>query len=168
MRRTALCTAIVILLHLTGAGVLAGAISVKKALRLKGSPEATWSLLADYCSIQEWHPGIARCEIVKGTPNQPGAVRQLNLPNGARVIEELTGYDAKKRSYSYKILEGPPDLVNYNATLAVVAGPGGGSIIEWQGTFDAAAGADAAAARARIEGLYDAGLARLKELAAAQ
>jgi mxaD protein len=166
MRRAAVCAAIVFPLTLTGADAAAGEIKVKKTLALTGSPDATWSLLADYCSIQQWLPPVAKCEIVKGTTNQPGAVRLLTLQDGGRVVEELTSYDAKKRSYSYKMLEGP--LVDYNATLAVLPGPSGGSIVDWQSSFDPAAGGDPAAARARIEGLYDVGLARVKELSGAQ
>ena len=168
MRRAAFCAVIAFRLGLSGDAAFAGDISVKKTLNLTGSPEATWSLLADYCSIQKWLPGVTKCEIVKGTANTPGAVRVLTLQDSSRVVEELTSYDGKKRSYSYKMLEGPPALANYEATLAVGPGPGGGSIIDWRSTFDAGAGTEPAAARTRIEGLYDAGLGRLKELAAAK
>jgi hypothetical protein len=155
-----------VVLSLVGVGALAGDLSVKKTLSLAGSPDATWSLLADYCAIEKWHPAIAKCQITIGTTNRPGAVRVLTLRDGASVSEELTRYDAKKRSYSYKILESPLPIASYAATLAVIAGPGGGSIVEWSSTFNAAPGADEAAARSVVEGIYDAGLGSLKAMGA--
>jgi mxaD protein len=168
MRRADLFPVAAFLLALIGGGASAGEQSVKKTLSLPGSPAATWAVIADYCAIQKWHPAIATCEIIKGTANQLGAVRLLTLQDGGKVSEELVGYDAKKRSYTYKILESPLPISGYTATIAVGPGSSGGSVIDWHSTFDAAPGTDPAAARATIEGIYDAGLARLKEMGAAK
>jgi mxaD protein len=166
---TRLAAALACGLVLAAETVSAGDLSVKRTLSLAASPEATWSIIADYCALEKWHPAIAKCEIVKGSSNQLGAVRALTLRDGgARVTEELTAYDAKKRTYSYKILEAPLPITSYVATLAVVAGAGGGSVVEWSSTFQAGPGADDAAARSIIEGIYDAGLASLKAMAAGQ
>jgi len=154
---------------LVGAGALASDLSVKKTLTLPGSPEATWSVIADYCGIEKWHPAIAKCQIAAGTANRPGAVRVLTLRDGGALVrEELTNHDPKKRSYSYKILEGPLPIESYAATITVNPGTGGGSVVEWSSTFKGAPGADEAAARAVIEGIYDAGLASLKAMTAAK
>lgn len=169
MRRTVVRLPVAaVVLSAVGAVAQAGDLSVKKTLSLPSSPGATWSMIADYCAIEKWHPAIAKCQISTGTTNRPGAVRMLTLRDGASVSEELTSYDAKKRSYSYKILESPLPIASYAATLTIVAGPGGGSIVEWSSTFKAAPGAEDAAARSVVEGIYDAGLANLKTMAAAQ
>jgi len=154
---------------LVAAGAVAPDLSVKRTLTLPGSPEATWSVIADYCGVPKWSPAIAKCEITAGTANRPGAVRVLTLKDGGALIrEELTSYDSKKRSYSYKILESPLPIASYAATLAVSPGTAGGSVVEWSSTFQAAPGADDAAARAVVEGIYDAGLASLKAATAAK
>jgi mxaD protein len=169
MRNTVLSISVAaVALGAVGAAASAGDLSVKKTITLAASPEATWSIIGDYCSIEKWHPGIAKCQIVTGTANRPGAVRVLTLRDGGSVREELTGYDAKKHSYSYTILESPLPVASYASTLAVVAGPGGGSTVEWSGTFKAAPGADDATARSVMEGVYDAGLANLKTMTAAK
>jgi hypothetical protein len=147
---------------------LASDLSVKQTLSRPGSPEATWSMIADYCAIEKWHPVVAKCQVSSGTTNRPGAVRTLTLRDGASVTEELTSYDAKKRSYSYRILQSPLPITSYAATLTIVAGPGGGSVVDWSSTFKAAPGTEDAAARSVVEGIYDAGLASLKTMAAAQ
>jgi mxaD protein len=169
MRRTVLCPSVAVLvLSVVGGEARAGDLSVKKTLSLPGSPDATWSLIADYCAIEKWHPAIAKCQIAAGTANRPGAVRVLTLRDGASVREELTSHDVKKRSFSYKILEGPLPVESYAATMTVLPGPGGGSVLEWSSTFKAAPGAEDAAARSVVEGIYDAGLAGLKTMATAK
>lgn len=145
-------------------GVVAGAadLSLKKTVNLKASPEATWSLIGDYCAIEKWHPAVAKCEIVSGAENRAGSVRVLTLGNGATIREELVKHDAKGRTYSYKILESPLPVVSYVATITVLPGSAGGSVVEWKSTFKAASGTDDATASTTIEGIYDAGLTNLQ------
>jgi hypothetical protein len=70
--------------------------------------------------------------------------------------------DAPRRTYSYKILRSALPVVSYAATIAVLAGPTGGSVVEWTSTFKAAPGTDDAIGRTAMEEIYDAGLANLK------
>lgn len=154
---------VAILLVLTlSSPVQAQALDVMKTQALAGSPAATWGILADYCGIADWHPVVASCEIVLGTNNMVGAVRVLTTGDGAVIREELTAYDPQARTYSYRILESPLPVASYSATITVLAGSNGGSVVEWKSTFDAAPGADAATARAAIEGIYDAGFESLR------
>jgi mxaD protein len=163
MRQWILCLlAGTISLTMPAVVVVAGDLSVSKTVNLKGSPEATWSLIGDYCAIQDWHPAIAKCEIVSGTNNRAGAMRVLTLGDGATIREELIKHDARARTYSYKILESPLPVVSYTATITVFAGSNGGSVVEWKSTFKAGPNTDDATARTTIEGIYDAGLANLQ------
>jgi mxaD protein len=163
MRREMLCLlAGTIVLNLSGAVAVAADISLKKTVSLKGSPAATWALIGDYCAIEKWHPAITKCEIVSGADNRAGAVRVLTLGNGGKVREELVKHDAKARTYTYKILEGPLPVVSYVSTITVLPGSAGGSVVEWKSTFKAAPGSDDATARTTMEGVYDAGLANLQ------
>jgi len=108
MRRKSLCLFVgTISLSLPAVVAVAADLDVKKNVDLKGSPEATWSLIGDYCAIQRWHPAVAKCDIVSGTNNRAGAVRILTLGTGATFREELVKHDAKAHTYSYKILESP-------------------------------------------------------------
>jgi mxaD protein len=143
------------------AAVAGGAdLSIKKTVNLKGSPEATWSLIGDYCAIEKWHPAVAKCQIASGANNQAGAVRVLTLRDGATIREELVQHDPRVRTYTYKILDSPLPVVSYAATITVLPGSTGGSVVEWKSTFKAAPGTDDATARTTIEGIYDAGLGR--------
>jgi mxaD protein len=145
-----------------GATAAAAELSVKKSVTLKGSPEATWSLMGDYCAIAKWDPGVTNCEITRGTNNRPGAVRTLTLEDGTTMTEELVKHDAKLRTYTYRILESALPVQSYLSTITVLPGSAGGSVVEWTGTFKAAPGTEDAAARSMIEEIYAAGLASLQ------
>jgi len=163
MKRRILCLFVgTISLSLPPVVAVAADLNVKKTVNLKGSPEVTWSLIGDYCAIQRWHPAVAKCELVSGTNNRAGAVRLLTLGTGATLREELVKHDAKARTYSYTILESPLSVASYTATITILPGSSGGSVVEWKSTFKAATGTDAATARTTIEGIYDAGLTSLQ------
>lgn len=163
MRREMLCLLVgTIVLNLSAAVAGAADLSLRRAVNLKGSPEETWSLIGDYCAIEKWHPAVAKCEIVSGANNRAGSVRVLTLGDGAELREELLKHDAKARTYSYEILESPLPVVSYVATITVLPGSTGGSVVEWKSTFKAAPGTADATARTAIEGIYDAGLTNLR------
>jgi len=143
-------------------------IEVTKTVNLKGSPDATWSMIGDYCAIEKWHPAIAKCEIVSGGNNRAGSIRVLTLGNGGKIREELVKHDAKARTYTYKILESPLPVASYTSTIKVLAGSAGGSVVEWSGSFKAAPTSDDATARKTMEGVYEAGLANLQTKEAAK
>ena len=70
-------------------------------------------------------------------------------------------YSDEGMSYTYVIVDSPLPVADYVSTLAVM-GSGGGSMITWSGEF-AAEGAPDAKAVEVISGIYQAGLAALKE-----
>ena len=158
MRRSVLASVAVLLAALPCA---AADLSATKSVALAASPDAIWSSIGGFCSIQKWHPAIDKCEITSGTDNHVGAIRLLTLKDGAQISEELTAYDAKARRYSYKILKSPLPVSGYSSTLSVSKGTGTGTAVEWKGTFKAAGVEDAAAVKT-ILGIYEAGLQNLK------
>jgi mxaD protein len=162
MRRGLLCLlAGMIVVGLSGTVAGAAEITAKKSVNLKESPDAAWSVIGDFCALDKWHPAVAKCEIVAGGSNKVGTVRVLTLGNGGKIREELVKHDPKLRSYTYKILESPLPVASYESTISVLAGSGGGSVVEWKGTFKAATGTDDATARTTMEGIYEAGLNNL-------
>jgi hypothetical protein len=137
---------------------------VCRELRLATSAERVWRLVGDFCPTRQWNADIVSCRIASGSNNERGAVRELTVRNGATVRERLVGRDSAARSFSYVIDQSPLPVENYYATLSV-SDANGGSVVRWKCTFEAAPGADIAAARAIIEGIYDVGLKSLRALA---
>ena len=134
------------------------ALEVRESVEVPVPPEKVWQLIGPFCSIQDWYPAAGRC-----TPSKQdgAALRTLTTADGARVIDKRVQYSDEGMSYSYRMVDGPLPVANYEATLAVMDAKGG-SVITWSGEFSAK-GADDAAATNAIASLYRAGLAALKE-----
>lgn len=138
------------------------AVEVSKSVEVAAKPDAVWKMIGSFCDIQTWHPAATKCEL----KDEGGkSVRTITLPDGAALVEEQTARDDDKMSYSYTILDGPLPVANYQSTISV-SGSGDGSTISWSGTFEAKGASDEKASEV-IGGIYDAGLASLKDKAGA-
>ena len=134
------------------------ALEVRQSVEVAASPEQVWQAIGGFCSIAEWHPAVSRC----AASEQNGAtLRTLTTADGAVLVERRVQHSEEGMSYSYQIVESPLPVAGYEATLAVMDSAGG-SMITWSGEF-AAKGAADAEALAVIEGIYQSGLAALKE-----
>ena len=78
---------------------------VEQEITIKAPAAKVWGLIADFCSIEKWHPGVAKCEGTGG--NTVGAVRTLHVgkADGPVIVEELLMHDPAKMSYKYKITQ---------------------------------------------------------------
>lgn len=137
------------------------AIEVDKTVDSPAQPDAVWATIGDFCGIESWHPAATKCvsSEVDGTLR-----RTLTLPDGAELVEDLVSRDDAAMTYTYRIVEGPLPVANYESTIAV-APQGEGSRISWSGTFDADGATDAEASDI-IGGIYDAGLKGIADAAA--
>ena len=82
------------------------------------------------------------------------------LKGGGEVYEKETAWNDASRTYSYSIESSPLPVANYTAAISV-APKSSGSAIVWTAHFDAKGASDEKAAAA-IGGIFDAGLASLK------
>jgi len=157
-----------------GATALADApktLKVVKTATLQAPVDKVWNAIKDFDSLNKWHPGFAKDEIVKGENNKPGAVRKLTVKDGPSFTEELLAFDAATHSYRYRIIESPLPLRNYVSHISVKPGAKGGSLVTWSGTFKRKSTSDTPpeaenddAAVKLITGVYEGGLANLKKM----
>ena len=119
----------------------------KRSRRLDRSADELWSRVGGWGTIHEWHPAISATKV-------EGTRRTLTLGDGGVILETLL--EQGERSYSYRFDESPLPVKDYRATIRVRA-DGGGSLVEWEGTFEPAGISDAQAVEL-IEGIYQAGL----------
>ncbi len=142
---------------------------------VKAPAAKVWALIADFCSIEKWHPGVARCEGTGG--NSVGAVRKLHVGkvDGPVIVEQLMIHDPEKRMYKYKITETDVSVLpvaTYASFLSVADHGDGTSKVTWKGAFYRSWGKfnppadqnDEAAVKA-VTGTYQAGLDNIKKLA---
>jgi hypothetical protein len=149
----------ILLLLATGlAARPAEALEVRQSVEVAAPPAEVWQAISDFCAIADWHPVVGQC----AESEQDGvAMRTLTTVDGAVLLERRVQYSEEGMSYTYEIVESPLPVADYVSTLAVMDSTGG-SMITWSGEF-AAAGAPDAQAIEVISGIYQAGLAALKE-----
>ncbi|MFK8250795.1 SRPBCC family protein [Ancylobacter terrae] len=136
------------------------AIEVTRSVEVAAPPAKTWATIGAFCQIGSWHPALEKCDL-----SQKGGatIRTLHLKGGGTIVEEQTARDDKTMSYGYKILESPLPVADYMSTISVKP-HGTGSTITWTGHFKAKGAPDAKAAEV-ITGIYDSGLASLRDAA---
>lgn len=149
---------------------------VEEQIEISAPAEKVWAIIQDFCSISNWHPSVKSCENAGG--NAPDALRTVTLDNGERINEKLVKYDAAGMSYSY-MLTGPNlkalPINTLGSSIAVKPSDNGGTIVAWKGAFYRGYPGnnpppelnDEAGIRA-VTGLFQAGLAKIKELAEQQ
>jgi mxaD protein len=137
-----------------GAAQADGSLSVSREVEVDAAPATVWKLVGNFNHLDVWHPAVV-------SSTQEGAIRTLTLAGGGgTIVERRTAHSDAKMSYSYVILSSPLPVQHYASTLTVKPGATGKSMVSWTGSFDAK-GAPDDKAKEVIQGVYDAGLARV-------
>jgi hypothetical protein len=148
---------------------------VTESVTVAAAASKVWSIVADFCSIETWHPGVVACAGSGG--NAPGATRVLTIgePGGPQIEEELLKYDADKMSYKYKITRTANEVLpvtTYSSFVTVKDNGDGSSTVEWRGGFyrgypnnNPPPELNDEAAVNAVTGTYRAGLAEIKKIA---
>ncbi|MBY6242597.1 SRPBCC family protein [Methylosinus sp. Sm6] len=143
---------------------------VTETIEIAAPAEKIWAVIGNFQDLS-WLPVVAKTE---GTgDNEPNkATRHITLKNGGEIDELLTKYDAKDFSQAYRIEKVDVKVLpvnNYSSTLTVKP-QGDKSVVEWKGAFyrgypnnDPPPELSDEAALKAITGLYQSGLAALKE-----
>lgn len=137
--------------------------------RLAAPPAEVWSVIGDFQDMS-WHPAVHDTTGRGGTDADATRLLVLGDANGPTIAEQLDTHDPEDMRYAYRITEVSPDVLpvtDYASQLSVTPRDGGGSTVEWRGTFLRADpeenGRDDAAAIAAVEGVYKAGLDALED-----
>jgi mxaD protein len=147
-------------------------LRVVETVEIKAPAAKVWATIKDFDSLNTWHPGFAKDEIIKGTNDKVGAVRQLTVKDGPTFTEQLLAYTPKSHSFKYKIIDPSPlPIIGYSSTVSVKAGTGGVTVVTWSGWFkrkNAAenppdAESDAGVTKF-VTGVYRGGLDNLKKM----
>lgn len=147
-------------------------LELNRQMEMAAPADRVWELASDFGGIGQWVAVIATVKIVKGGNNAPGTARHIVIQGGGAIDEELLAWDASQRHYRYRIIESVLPVSEYTADFRVDASGADRCTVTWSGRFkrkdtgpNPGARADDAAARKAIAGVYDGGLAGLKQLA---
>lgn len=153
-----------VLMGIGSLSVAAEHLFVMKSVEVGQPADVVWRKVADFGDLGAWHPAVAKTALVAGHNNQPGAQRLLTLQDGGTIHETLTAYDAKAKSYTYKIDGGVLPVNGYVSSVSVHENGAGKSVVVWQSEFLPKAPADEKTASETIKGVYDAGLNQLQKI----
>ena len=127
---------------------------VAESVDLNASPDRVWALIGQFSG--NWHPLIAS---IRQVGTGIGALREIELIDGKRIIERLDATDDANRSYRYSNISGIP-ASDYSGKLEVKA-TGGRTVVEWRAQF-LADGQGTLAVRTIVSTLFKTGLESLK------
>ncbi len=135
--------------------------SVSVSDRISASASRVWGVVRGFNDLPNWLPPIAASEV---DGEGIGSVRILTLADGgATLTERLDAHDDAGRSYTYSIIESPLPFTGYQATIRVADDGADACTIDWSSTFEPS-GAPEAEVVGLIEGLYRAGIDKVKEI----
>jgi len=145
---------------------------VAAMIEINAKPDKVWNIVKDFDGLHHWHPAFSATPLIKGRNGKRGAVRELAIKDGPKVLEELVAYEDARMAYTYAIVDSPLPLDHYQSSMAVHANGSGGTTVSWIGTFTRKDPRDNpdpkssdSAAVDLIVGAYQAGLDTVKKMA---
>ncbi len=143
---------------LAAATMTASAASLDKSIDVKAPASKVWAMIGPFCSIDKWHPAIAKCTEEHG-------VRTLSVKGGGTFVEKRTKDEPSKMEYSYMIEKSPLPITGYKSTIKVTKTGADESKVEWSSTYTPDKGKEDAADQA-LTGIYQSGLDNIQKMAA--
>lgn len=144
-------------------------LEVTQQATINASADSVWAICREFGGADRWIDVVEKVTITRGGDNAPGTVRRLDLNGGGTVEEELLALDDAKHALRYRIVGGVLPVSDYESELRVQGGNGSATVV-WSGRFkrqdqgpQPAEGADDATAKGAITGVYEMGLAGLKQ-----
>lgn len=146
-------------------------LKVVQSVEIKAPVDKVWATIKDFDSLNKWHPGFAKDEIVSGGDNKIGTVRRLTIKDGPSFTEQLLALDGAKHTMRYKIVESPLPITHYVSRISLHAQANGTTKVVWAGNFKRKNPADSppeaesdAGATKLVTGVYRGGLDNLKKM----
>jgi hypothetical protein len=135
------------------------AATLSRSVDVNGTLSAVWAMIGPFCAIRDWLPPVGTCTENGAVPPQ----RTLVTKDGkATFVETQTARSDAEHSYSYTFKSSPLPVTNYTSTIKVLPKSEGVSTVIWSSTYVPDPGKEQAALEA-LTGIYEAGLATIKE-----
>ena len=115
-----------------------GALNVALSAEIAADPSEVWAAIGNFQDMS-WHPAVHSSTGTGGNAVPASRTLTLGAADGPKLTEALAAHDDATMSYGYRITDVDLAVIpvtNYASTIAVSARSGGGTVINWQGTFD--------------------------------
>ena len=110
-------------------------LAVTKTVTVNAPAAQVWAKVKDFNGLNNWHPAVAKDDVVEGENNKVGAVRLLTLKDGGTIKEKLLAFNANRHSFKYAIMEGVLPVSDYTSTVTVKPAGKDKSTVTWSGRF---------------------------------
>jgi mxaD protein len=110
-------------------------LHVHKSITISASAAKVWHTAKDFNGLNNWHPAVAKDQIVEGDNNTAGAERLLTLKDGGTIKEKLLSFDDAGRTFKYSIVEGVLPVSEYTSKFTVTSAGKNNCVVTWSGTF---------------------------------
>jgi uncharacterized protein YndB with AHSA1/START domain len=135
---------------------LAGAPrAIVNTVDIKATANDVWQVLGDLAATRQWLPGVVAARV-------EGDLRVCTMADGQEVHEEISDYDAGRRSFRFRHLRVGLPVRDSGGTFVVSPGPAGASTVTLTTTFEPSDPASADQVSAMIEGAFGASLESLR------
>jgi len=135
------------------------ALTVERSITVNIAPGKAWNVVSDLCSISNWHPSVASCELsqIDGT-----IFRTMALNPSGTLVDKLVHRDKQHQTVTYELVSSPLPVQKYEATMSIKS-TGKGVVITWVGTFLPQKGIPDADAINWVTDIYEDGLNTLSQ-----
>ena len=96
--------------------------------------ETVWSQIADVTLVENWHPGVARADLLSDSPTGLGATRRCNFYNGTDVVEEIV--DLKEHEFLMEIRDFNGPMKRFESHWSLNSTPAGATQITIKMDYD--------------------------------
>ena len=112
---------------------------VVQEIEINASADKIWKIIENFCSIEDWHPGISKCSADNGSETK--SVRTIELENGEKINEILFKHDPENKKIQYgmqeleegRVIKGLP-IATHGSTISI-SEDNGKSKVQWKGAF---------------------------------
>ena len=114
-------------------------VLVEYSAGLPCSADEGWKVLRGFGGIADWHPAIVKSHLEGEAGGlRVGAIRRLELADGAVLRERLTEFDDGLRALAYVFEESPLPVDGYRAQVRVdeVADLADRCVVRWSAGFE--------------------------------
>ena len=114
-------------------------MQVFRSMIMEHPVDKVWSAVRAFDGVANWNPGVAAAHMERGGATEIGAIRHLDIADGAVFRETLLAHSDDEWMYRYDILDSPLPVTNYVSTHRFIPITATNQCLGiWESTFDCA------------------------------
>jgi hypothetical protein len=133
---------------------------VEASIYIQRNTDALWNKVGSFQGVGEWHPML---KSVRGSGEQPGAIRKASGGDGQEQMERLEQRSDNEHAYRYSMVSSPMPVRDYVAVFGIADEKDGKSRVFWEADFQVT-NADEAKTIESVRTFFQSGLESLRSI----